>query len=202
MGYTEYEGTAHIKVYNNSTTDNCEVQATREIVSQVFGSVNYFCFGKSCYPATTSKSDEGDLVSIDPQSNDESFVAYYNPENNPGNTRLKYTFENVNNPSDKQELFINFKATSATVGVGELESKVGVSYKASSKKIIVTLENVNANGEIVIKDITGKTVFSDAVSFGTGVLVIPAESFSPGIHIVALQDANGNRIGLPKLSVY
>lgn len=202
MGYTEYERTVYLKVYNESTSDDCEVAVKRTVMQEAFGSINYFCFGNTCYPANTSESDPNDNVTVAPQASDASFTAYYNPEGVAGVTKLLYSFTNVNDNSDNDEIVITFDATEATVGIAEHQADVQVSYNPNSRNIVVALQQANDKGSIAIRDITGKLVFTDAVNFNKAVLVIPTEGLKPGIHLISILNAEGASIATKRVSIF
>ncbi|TXC85062.1 T9SS type A sorting domain-containing protein [Luteibaculum oceani] len=202
MGYTEYERGVYVKVYNDAN-NTAEVDMRRELVKEVFGSINYFCWGVNCYPANANQSNPEASVIIDPQGVDETFTAYYNPEERPGVTEIDYIFTNANDTSDNQRLTIIFDATEATVGIKELaKNQVKVAYSAANEQLTLALSNLEGAGSIEIRDITGKVVFMDDVRLDDGVLIVPTQRFTKGIHLVNLLNENGEVLNISKVSIF
>ena len=202
MGYTEYEKEVYVKVYNDGN-NTCEINLRREVKEAPFGSINYFCWGPNCYPENANESNPGSPVIIDPQGVDNSFTSYYNPENTPGVAVIDYHFTNANDTSDNAMLTVTFDATEATSSVSQLnDNSVKLAYNASNQMLTMVLENMVGAGSVEIKDISGRTVFADAVKFDTGILMVPTNKLKPGIHIVTLLNENGSTLNLKKVSIY
>jgi hypothetical protein len=91
--YGGYEQTlplqANVRITNNSGR-TLRLGFQRQIISEVAGSENNFCFGVNCYPATVSTSPTSAAVVLTDGSFDDTAVLDYTPNSNSGITVIRY----------------------------------------------------------------------------------------------------------------
>lgn len=203
LGYSEFEKSVGIKVYNESSSDPCIVDVTRNVVNEVPGSSNYFCWGNTCYGAQADKNNPNDRVEISPQGENSSFIAYYRPNYTSGVTDIQYTFSNVNNTFDRTTVNVKFDGTSETVSVYEFrpEQDFKVKYNRAESRLNVVYANLKSNAKVEIRNIAGKMVFSDVLTTNNGLVSIATGKMNPGIHIVSLISESGERLAVAKLTI-
>lgn len=199
---SDFDATLSVTVLNNSQTETASVDAEREEISTVLGSSNYFCFGVNCYPASTDKSTNPQP--IEPGASDKTFKAYYEPKGNEGETEVRYCFTDNNGAGTPQCLNIIFAASQGGSSIGEhiRDVNLNASFNKNNERITLVYANLSGAGSVEIRDITGKVVQGTKVQFGNGVVIVPANGLSNGLHIVSLKDANNNVLAVQKLSVY
>jgi hypothetical protein len=98
-------------VVENLTPSIFPVKVMREVIDEVDGSSNYFCW-VNCFLPTTNISPT--TILFDPlELNDTDFIVYYNPGENCGATTVKYCAFLANNTSDSSCVTVRFDNTVA-----------------------------------------------------------------------------------------
>lgn len=80
---------ANVRITNNSGR-SLRLGFQRQIISEVAGSENNFCFGVNCYPANVATSPSSAPVVLANGSFDDTAVLDYTPNNMPGITTIRY----------------------------------------------------------------------------------------------------------------
>ena len=102
---------SHIEVTNNSASA-MDIICVREEISLVSGSTNYFCWDQCFDPST----DTSGILTINAgETNENNFSGDYTAGGNPGTSTIKYTFYDVNNPTDRVSFTAEYYGSPASV---------------------------------------------------------------------------------------
>ena len=110
---TEYnaafgEMTFHAVVKNNFNRD-VNLYLGREILSEVEGSSNYFCWANGCWPTDMDTSSNFQTIAAGEMSGAEDFSAHYNPYDHYGTTVIKYTFFDADFPDARVSIVVRYQ---------------------------------------------------------------------------------------------
>ncbi len=114
----------------NTTQAPISVKARREMVVEVLGSSNYFCWGV-CYDSSTTVG----LVpqTIQPGDTNFTFYAHYRPLGHTGVTGINYVFYLANNSFDNVSQTVAFCVESdCTIGVEEQNQNGGLYWNGTN----------------------------------------------------------------------
>lgn len=186
-------------VTNNSTSTKY-VKALRTEVITIPNSENYFCWG-NCYQPGISLSI--DSIKMESKYTEKGFSGDYNSNNNVGVTIIKYTFFDVENPSDEAFFFAKYVAGSS-VGI-DLSSKT---YKLSNAypNPANNLFNINydlsgANkASVEIINIIGGIVRSEEINTQSSSASIDVSSLNNGVYFYNII-VDGRKIKSKKLII-
>lgn len=89
---------AYVYIRNVSSSVKT-VKVLREIISKPAGHVTYFCWGPSCYGPNTNESP--DIIPLAETEVDSTFKGYVAPNGVTGTTKVRYCFQNADNPADQ-----------------------------------------------------------------------------------------------------
>lgn len=140
----------HLDIVNN-TSSSMDIRVEKNVISEVSGSSNTFCWGIYCYPNFATVSDPQTITAGEVYS---GFYGEYVPDNNAGITTIEYTFFEDGGSGPSETITVNYDGT---VSIDEDETQVTEVYPnpaANSFKI----EAAKANSEIRVFDIIGKEI--------------------------------------------
>jgi hypothetical protein len=104
----------------NTGTQSLNIKVARKVISEVTGSENNFCWGINCFPPFVSVSPDAEIITAGSTNN--SFIADYTPNNNPGITCIRYSFFKETGAPDSVHVNICFNANSAVAGTSKDQS--------------------------------------------------------------------------------
>ncbi len=90
----------------------------RQVLSEVPGSENNFCFGVGCYPPSVSISPQP--ITLAAGATDNTFIGDYTANGNAGITRIRYAIYDVNGagvPADTAYVTVTFDASQRVTGL-------------------------------------------------------------------------------------
>jgi hypothetical protein len=187
----------------NTTAEPISVKARREMVVEVPGSSNYFCWGV-CYDSTTTVG----LVPQTIQANDTNFTfyAHYRPLGNTGTTGIKYVFYLANNSFNLVSQTVAFCVESdCTIGVNEQEQIGGMFWNGANPfegfgAMNYQLANGQNRGTLTVMNLAGQVVKDVHLYNAKGQVFFDARDFSSGMYLFQLK-SNGELLGTQKIMV-
>ena len=178
----------------NTTQAPISVKARREMVVEVPGSSNYFCWGV-CYDSTTTVG----LVpqTIPPGDTNFTFYAHYRPLGNTGVTGIKYVFYLANNSFDNVSQTVAFCVESdCTIGVEEQRQSGGMSWNGANPfeglgAMHYQLPAGKNKGQLKVINLAGQTIKEINLNNVRGQVFFDSHDFSSGMYLFQLSDEQG-----------
>lgn len=158
-----------------------DVKVSREEVSAVAGSENYFCW-EACYLPTTSTSPTA-LSFAAGELNETSFSVHYKPEGNEGETVIRYCAFDANNPSDSACTLVYYN-----VGGVSVEENLASSFSefhpnpTSSSTVLEYQLKPNQQAELFVVDMLGNKVLQLPFAGQEGELVLETAELKAGLY--------------------
>jgi len=169
------------------------VKCNRNVLSEVPGTSNYFCWGV-CYGETTNVS----LLSQTIFANDtnDTFYAHYKPQGNPGETLITYCFFNNDNPFDQACQTVSFCYESlCEISVEEEQSTkfelVGSNPLKGLSFINYQLQAGETQGQLLITNLQGELVKESVVKGNSGSILLNAQDYAAGVYQFTLSTSKG-----------
>jgi hypothetical protein len=203
-GFNDQKLSFHTGI-TNITASSIEGRAYRQNISVISGTVNQICWGDNCY-TTGSETiyQTSDTQVIESQETNNSLVAYYLPNGNPGVSQIKYWVENVAGFGDKVIINVTYSATSPS-SVNELDRKISLtSAQPNPANDIVTFvyDAKESNGaEFIMVNAIGKIVETIPVDTEGNVAIIDVSNYDAGIYFYQLKTKSGEVTSTQKLVV-
>lgn len=185
----------------NLTSGAVAIKARREIVSEIAGSQNYFCWGV-CYDVNTTVSVLSQTIQA--QDTNYTFYAHYKPLGNVGQTDINYCFFNTANTTDVACHTVHY-CYECTVGVIENSNQsLNLSLQGANPVHGLTFMNYQLptgqnQGKLFIYDLAGNQIKAATVKGNTGSVLITSEDFASGIYLVQIQ--SGKEVSSIKIVV-
>lgn len=190
---------SHMSLTNTSSTA-VEVKCKREIIYQVPGTLERFCWGGTCYGNGTEESlltytlAAGETYDWD-ELGTTGFTGYYNANDNAGTTQLKFTFYEVGNEDNSTAVTIHYCVDEP--GVCEaflsIENNDQAELKSASPNPANTYVNLgyslnssSGNNSIVIRNILGMMVDQIPVREVNGNLKLDVSSYEAGMYTYSI----------------
>ncbi len=187
------------KIRNNGEQP-LEIRVRRDNVQMPAGFNNTICIDGFCYPAANDESTFP--LNIGAGAVDSSF---YGTFNNPGGTSgdLCVTYTIFNNNDETQ--FVTVRAyfgACLTVSVAEnvAENIVFSAFPNPASGLVTIKHNLQADGQLMITDITGKIVKNQRIVAGSANVQVDISDLRPGVYVYSLQSGS-KRIISKKLVV-
>lgn len=139
----------HLDIVNN-TSSSMDIRVEKNVISEVSGSTNTFCWGGSCYPDFATQSDPQTISAGALYS---GFYGEYFPDNNAGITTIEYTFF-VDGGGASVSVTVNYDGTVSVDEDIAFTTKLYPNPAANSFKI----KPAKAKSEIRVFDIIGKEI--------------------------------------------
>ena len=163
------------------------IKCTREVISEVPGTENSFCWGL-CYSASTDTSTIA--LKIDAGVSSSSFSGDYLPDGHTGTTAVKYTFYDLANPDNQATFILNYKATTES----DIEdhntdiafSPVYPNPANQQAKIDYTANTAENNVKFVLFDLFGSVVKEIEITEPSGSLNVNTSGLTEGIYFYSL----------------
>lgn len=173
-------------VKNNSDSD-INVLVRRDIISEVEGSLNYFCALGTCLsPEIDELTREYLLESGTTVGEEGVFYAHYSPMGNEGLTKIRYKFFNNDDATDTISFEVHFDAAQ---GLSDLDNqnKITVYPNPATHSVHFNLENVNVqNARLVLYNAVGKETLSKFV-FNSKTISLDISELPRGVYLYRLE---------------
>lgn len=185
----------------NITSGAVPIKARREIISEVPGSQNYFCWGV-CYDANTTVSVLSQTIQA--QDTNFTFYAHYKPLGNVGQTDINYCFFNTSNSTDVACHTVHY-CFECTVGVDDLRNEsMSLELQGANPIHGLTLMNYQLpagqnQGKLIIYDLAGNLVKSTVIKGNAGSVLLTSDDFTAGIYLIQVQ--SGREVSSIKIVV-
>jgi hypothetical protein len=140
-----------------------DVKARKTVINLVNGAFDTFCWFE-CYPPETTLSP--DSIRIDSKATAKAFLGDYESHNNAGKSAVRYTFFDVNNPSDTISVIIEYHAGSG-LSAKDLKStyKISNAYPNPANQVF-NLDYKFADSQtarIEVLNVTGSLLLSQVL---------------------------------------
>ena len=191
----------------NLSANDIDLMIERTVFSILPDAVNTFCFGTCTLPDEDRLKFTAILPANDTlrKGDDTYFETDYDTKGKGGVSIIKFTFYDVNNPSDFAVVI--FKFISETVGICNPNHDIVSTFEAypnptnSNVTIKHNFTNTNVeNAQIVLSSLTGAIIETIAVSPFENETTLDISRLSQGIYFYSLQ-ANGKTSVTKKLVV-
>ena len=178
----------HMQI-RNLTSDNLSVFVGKEVVEDLDGTMNNFCWG-SCFGFDTYLSPNPVRVSANSLNTDElSFHVIFGEELF-GRVVMRYFAYEENNPNDRITIeVIFFKSNS---GVDETPSvQFGQAYpNPATSQVHFDIQGANDDVNVVVYNLLGQEVKSQLVNSRQSRINISVNDLQPGIYFCSFQVNN------------
>lgn len=176
--------TLDVKNISNAVMD---VMCVKEVIEEIDGTVNVFCWGSQCYPPNVDTS--GTATTIEAQAVSYEFSGEYSPYGLAGITKVKYTFYDVSNPDDNVAVIINYDAFDPNSVFENAElyklSKAYPNPANNTVSVDYDLRDI-PNARIAFFNLLGSKVSEIELSKSIGTLTINTTDFTEGIYFYSL----------------
>jgi len=161
------------------------VKVKKEEISIVEDTENYFCW-KDCYLPSVFVSPT--YLTIEPgETNDSNFKGDYKSHQNSGESKIRYTFFNVEDAEDTATVLVVFSVSTLTK-IHHVDNSFSNPYPVPAKefvKIKYNLDKVN-NARLEIYNLQGMKTEEKLVKQRNGEFVLFSENYKPGIYLYFL----------------
>lgn len=193
-----------------------DIKVRREVMSEVSGTINYFCWAGQCFGENTDTSET--MSSKNSGECDNTFIGYYEPLGNTGQTVVKYCFYDSNNPTDEECITITYEGdgTLLPTGIQTICTLTGIEDLRPSKThlggarpnpasnstiISYELKNLsNGNDIIRVHDMLGQQVQEFVLDSKIGQVEVDVADLPSGLYFYSMQ-VGGDVISSKKLVV-
>ena len=195
-GFGEY--IQHMEIRNN-TSETLKVLIEKEVVQDLEGVMNTFCWGM-CFGPDVFVSPEAKEVPAGGVNTDElSFHALY-PEDVFGDVIVKYYAYEERNPDQRISIIVRFRKSG--VGVVENMARLGHAYPNPAASLVHFDYELSAGNEVSVSvyNLLGQEVMSQRLNNLQGVAAFSVADINEGIYFCNL-DVNGQAVKTEKFVV-
>jgi hypothetical protein len=182
----------------NTTAAAVSVKARRNIIQEVPGSTNYFCWGV-CYDETVNISSVSQTIAA--ADTNFTFYAHYLPHGNAGLTAIEYVFYLSTNSADMTTNIVRYCVDSDCTLAVENHSNLPQMSMSSANPLsgVGSVQyNLNApSGKMEVFNLMGQTVGQYSLTSSRGFIILNGADFASGQYVVAITNSNGQRATLP-----
>ena len=170
-------------IVKNLTSDSLDVRCQKNIIDTASGTKNRFCWGITCWPASTYVSPIPDGVRTIPAgfADSTNFTAYYDAFGNSARAIVEYCFYPIGNISDSTCLTVHYNDNTSSITENTREIGLSDFYPNPSENLTRINYVADNNSYLQILDILGNKIQSFDLD-KSGVLEIPTSHFSSGIY--------------------
>ena len=178
----------YLGVTNNTTQTYCIWMGKSYGQKQASPFFDTFCWDK-CYNQYETKSVA--CLKYNPgQTKYSDFRIEYDPQNNLGETVVRYTFWPTDAPGDSAWITVHLVSQSAGINEPSGAPALSVSPNPCSGEAVFSLANTgSAQGKIVIIDLLGNNIKAIELPAGTTQLKTDLSAFTAGIYLYYFQNA-------------
>lgn len=187
------------KIKNNGSQAT-ELMIRRENVQMPAGFNNTICIDGFCYPAV--QDSPNGIVNIASGATDSTFYGTFNNlQGTSGDLCVTYIIYNAQNSAE----FVTVRAyygacLTASVAENTAESVMLSAFPNPANGMVNIKYNIQGEGQLMVTDITGKTVKTVRLNAGSQTLALDITDLRPGVYVYSVQVA-GKRIISKKLAV-
>ena len=182
----------------NTTGTAVSVKARRNVIQEVAGSSNYFCWGV-CYDETVTISTVSQTIQA--ADTNFTFYAHYLPHGNAGLTAIEYVFYLASNSTDMTSQIVRYCVDAdCTLGLNEnISAPMLAMSSANPLSGVGSIQyQLNAaSGKMEIYNLMGQSVGQYNLTSKNGFILLDAENFASGQYVVSIINSNGQRSTLP-----
>lgn len=189
----------------NISESTMAVRARRNVLQEVTGSANYFCWGV-CFGETVNVSPTSVNQTMAPNDINSTFYAHYRPNNNAGQTIIEYCFFDANNPADQVCQIVNFCVDAECI-VGVEENSRAASFTDIFPNPVSGIAQLSyqfidrpENAKFRVYNLVGELVKESNIATQTGMILFHADDFNNGVYVVVLEE-NGQVVDTQKLVI-
>lgn len=175
-----------LKFYlKNNTGADLNLKVRRETVLVPPGYEANMCFAGTCFTSDTTTWSQ----LLVPNDLDSSFkISIFNFQNTTGDLSVNYFFYDEANPSNFVKMKIyHGNGLNASVAENVSEAINATAYPNPATGSVVIKHNLNAEGQLLISDITGKTLKNIRINAGSQSSTIDISDLKAGIYIYSIQ---------------
>jgi len=189
----------------NISETTIAVRARRNVIEEVTGSANYFCWGV-CFGETVNVSPTSVNQTMAPGDINNTFYAHYRPNGNAGQTIIEYCFFDANNPSDQICQTVNFCVDAeCIVGVEETASAgtfTNIYPNPVNGMANLTYQFISRpeNAKFKVYNMVGELVKESNIATQSGMILFHSDDFNNGVYVVVLEE-NGQVVDTQKLII-
>ena len=170
----------------NSAGRSVDVKVRREVMQNVQGTSNNFCWGTTCYPPTTDESNSAVMIAANDVES--SFKGQYYPNGNAGNCIVEYCFFEPGNESNQACITVSYEASaiSSVSELAETENAIMNPSPNPASGFTVFSYTLNARAqqaELVVVDITGKEIRRENMDPSANIMVMDVSDLRPGMYL-------------------
>lgn len=175
----------------NVGNESINVRARRNVISEVEGSINYFCWNV-CFTETVDISPNSLAISMAPGDINTTFYAHYRPNNNAGETIIQYCFFNAANPTDETCQTVQYCVDMAClVNQNEIEEEFLISDLSPNPlkglgSFTYEFKNQPQTAKFVVRNMVGQIVKETNIQGKSGVVLVDGSEFTSGIYLYSI----------------
>lgn len=173
----------HMKV-TNSSASNMDVKLRKKHISVVAGSEVTFCWGGSCWGASTYVSPDPTTINAG-ATDSTNFAGDYKAKGHIGVSTVMFTFFDMNNANDSVCFIAVFDCSLSSVQDIKVSADISGAYPNPADKytyINYSLTALDNTAKVVIHDMMGSEVANIPVTEKEGKLRIDTYSFPAGVY--------------------
>ncbi len=169
---------AHVQ---NVSGQSIQTLVCQHVVYENGLATNTFCFGPHCYSSDTANFP----VTVNAGYIDSTFDATIYIAS-AGISQITYTFWDKNNPSDNVSVTVTYDIATSIEFNNFSSNYLSKPYPIPASNYVYFDCNLDKEAQIVIYDITGKTVLKKTINSDQNKIEIPIKGFNPGIYYYSL----------------
>lgn len=175
----------------NLSASPIALKARRQIINEVSGSSNYFCWGV-CYDAATTVSILAQTIA--PGDTNHTFYAHYLPEGNAGVTTINYRFYVDGMMSDYAEQAVVFCVDAdCTAGIAENANNASLKVlgvQPSHGLVSMQYAVTSRNASFELWNNQGQLVKRVGIKNNNGQIFLNADELANGAYVIRLLDGD------------
>lgn len=189
----------------NISESTIAVRARRNVIQEVSGSANYFCWGV-CFGETVNVSPTSVNQTMAPGDINNTFYAHYRPNGNAGQTIIEYCFFDANNAADQICQTVNFCVDAeCLVGVEENANKaiftdIYPNPVNGLAKLSYQFISRPENAKFKVFNLVGELVKESNIATQSGLILFHSDDFNNGVYVVVIEE-NGQVVDTQKLVI-
>jgi hypothetical protein len=173
----------------NETSLTKPVLVKRQVLNVPNGSENQFCWSIQCYAPIANQAT--DTVDIAGTATDSSFYSYFFPAGNNGIWTIRYVFFDALNPTDSAFVTINFDVSGGNTSIQNTGSVSAIPFGPVPADQYVQFQtsalHLQGNESLRIFDLSGKTLWNQALQKEQTQVQIPTNPFKSGLYVWTIQ---------------
>lgn len=193
----------------NAGNSTLTLRAKRNVLQEVAGSRNRFCWGPLCYEYNTNQSSSNPnlMITLGAGATESTFHGYYEHQGYAGETIIEYCFFDHYYPEIQACHTVHFcidnacivGAKSFTAPSGQL-TEVGPNPVNARGVFSYSLQGSPASSEVVFYNLVGGVVKRIPLDEANGFVFIDAADFNNGIYFYSLE-LNGRAVSTKRLVI-